>query len=62
MKKVPCSYPKCGEYRVHYERPDEARGTQMIEVPDDHTGKAYCSITCACLDGAMKVAVEKPKK
>ena len=60
MKKVPCSYPKCGEYRVHYERPDEPRGTQMIDVPDDFDRKAYCSISCACMDGAMTMANAKP--
>lgn len=61
MKKVPCSYHKCGEYRVHYERPDEQRGQQMVEVPDNHEGKAYCSIACACLDGAMSMNEFKSK-
>jgi len=59
MKKVPCSYPECHRYRVHYERQDEERGIQWIEVPDNHEGKAYCSITCACLDGAMSVKNDK---
>jgi len=55
MKKKPCSYAKCKDYRIHHERPDEPRGVQWVEVPDGHEGKAYCSITCACLAGAMSV-------
>lgn len=58
MKKVPCSYEGCKHYRIHHERPHEARGVVWVEVPDDHEGKAYCSITCAVLDGAMKLKVE----
>ena len=25
----------------------------MVEVSDDHEGDAYCSLTCAMLDGKM---------
>ena len=53
MKKVPCSYEKCGDYRCHWEKPEEKRGTQMIEVEDDFDKPAYCSITCATLAGAL---------
>jgi hypothetical protein len=59
MKKVDCSYSKCGDYRVHHEKPDIARGQQKIEVPDDFIGKAYCSCTCAILDGAMSLRNNK---
>ena len=55
MKRVPCSYEKCGDHRIHHERQDEPRGTQQVMVLDDHEGPAYCSITCACMDGAMTV-------
>jgi hypothetical protein len=54
-KKLPCSGPQCSERRIHYERPDEPRGIQYVEVPEDFTGKAYCSHTCAMLDGALKL-------
>jgi hypothetical protein len=55
--KRPCSYSDCGSRRVHHERPDIPRGTQMIEVPDDHPADKpfYCSIECACYDGAFSV-------
>ena len=54
MKK-PCAYTQCGKYRSHWERPDEERGTQYIEVPDDYEGLVYCSITCAVLAGVLKL-------
>jgi len=52
MKKVPCSYSKCGERRVHWCDPFTSRGQQMVEVPDnrDPTQKQYCSLTCQMLD------------
>ena len=55
MKYVSCSSPSCSQRRVHHERPDEERGTQWVEVPDAHEGKAYCSLTCALLDGAISL-------
>ena len=51
MKKVPCSYHKCADHRVHFEKPDIPRGIQYIEVPDNFTGRAYCSVTCLMMDG-----------
>ena len=53
MKKVPCSYKGCCQRRPHFTLQDEERGTQMVEVSDDHEGDAYCSLTCAMLDGKM---------
>jgi hypothetical protein len=55
MKKIPCSGPGCSSRRIHYERPETPRGEQLVEVPDGHEGKAYCSLTCALMDGAMKL-------
>lgn len=37
--KVPCYYPKCGERRIHHERPYKPRGTQMVEVPGNYDGR-----------------------
>ncbi len=58
--KHPCSYSNCGGRRIHHEMPDEPRGTQMVEVPDDHPidKPAYCSITCAVSAGAMSLKAE----
>ncbi len=55
--KVPCKNKDCYRRRAHHERPDEERGQQMVEVPDDHpAGKpVYCSYTCAGMDGAWSV-------
>lgn len=61
MKEVSCSYEGCSDRRIHWSRPDEPRPRRIIEVPDDHEGPMYCSITCACYDGAMSVRV-KPCK
>ena len=33
----------------------------MVDVTDDFEGKAYCSIACACMDGAMSMNGFKPK-
>lgn len=46
-RTVPCANARCGERRVHYERPDTLRGPQTVEVRDDYTGPAFCSIECA---------------
>ena len=51
-----CSYDKCGDRRVHWERPFTPRGPQKIMVPDDYTGtRQYCSFECAIYDGAYSV-------
>lgn len=56
MKKVPCTYSKCGLRRVHYTKPDIQRGAQYIEVPEDFQGQAFCSITCKMMhDGYNKI-------
>lgn len=47
MKLVPCSYIGCKYRRPHWERPDETREHQMVEVPDDYEGEAFCSNECA---------------
>lgn len=55
MKKVPCSNSRCNQRRIHHERQDEMRPTQMVSVADDYNGKAFCSITCACEGGYYNV-------
>jgi len=55
MKTIPCSYKDCDQRRVHFSIPDETRSHRMVEVKDDHEGDAYCSLTCAMLDGKMSV-------
>lgn len=59
--KRPCSYNECSSRRVHHERQDTPRGTQYIEVPDNipQDKKAYCSFTCAIMDGSMTLNVKK---
>ena len=59
-KKLPCKNPECGNRRIHYERQDEPRGTQYIEVSEGTTENdpVFCSITCACMDGWMTVKYE----
>jgi hypothetical protein len=55
MKKIPCSYDLCGIRRTHWEKPDQLRGTPvLVEVPDDYTGRVYCSIECAAYAGEFK--------
>ena len=61
MKKVPCSYKDCNKRRLHFTMPDDYRPTQMVEVDDNHEGDAYCSFTCAIMDGKMSVRYD-PKK
>ena len=46
--KIQCSNPTCSDRRPHWERPDDKRPHQIIEVSDDFTGNAYCSIECKC--------------
>ena len=55
MKKIPCSYKDCDQRRIHFSIPDETRSHRMVEVKDDHEGDAYCSLTCAILNGKMSV-------
>lgn len=55
-KKVPCHYINCKHRRVHFEHPEEPRGIQLVEVPDDFSGQAFCSLTCKLMhDGHKKV-------
>lgn len=61
MPKQACAGPGCASRRIHHERPDEPRGRQMVEVPEDHKGLAFCSITCALLAGVV-VARPKPEE
>lgn len=55
-----CDAKSCSDRRIHHERPNEARGPQMVEVSDELPvdKKVYCSITCALLSGAMTLAYE----
>lgn len=64
MKKVPCSNPSCYSRRRHFEDQDTERGQQEVEVQDDYTGKAFCSLTCACEAGYYDVRegwIKNPK-
>lgn len=45
MAAMPCEYNGCGDRRIHFERPDVARDTQLVEVPL----RAFCSIECKML-------------
>jgi hypothetical protein len=57
VKRIACAYDGCAQRRAHHERPDEARGVQYVEVPDDHPAdrEAFCSLTCAMLAGRLSV-------
>ena len=59
MKKLPCSSPDCKYRRKHWCSPDEDRGIIYVEVADDYEGPAYCSLTCALMDGAMTLKPDK---
>jgi hypothetical protein len=61
MKTIPCSYKDCNQRRIHFSIPDENRDHQMVEVNDNHEGEAYCSFTCAIMDGKVSVKYD-PKK
>jgi hypothetical protein len=61
MKTIPCSYKDCNQRRIHFTNQDENRPHQMIEVESDYEGDAYCSFTCAILDGKMSVKNEQPQ-
>jgi len=62
--KRPCCFERCGERRIHHERPHEPRGTQYFEVPDDYPidKPVYCSLTCAISAGAISLKYEGPTK
>jgi hypothetical protein len=45
-KKVKCSSDACGDRRISWDRQDVPRGTRILEVPIDHPGPWYCSLTC----------------
>ena len=55
MKKIKCGNPTCNERRINWDNPDVMRPHQEIEVADDYIGKAFCSITCACVAGYFNV-------
>ncbi len=59
MKKIACSYSKCGDRRIHYEQPDTLRGTQYIRITGNHTGPMYCSMECAMYDGFINARGER---
>lgn len=62
-KFVICPAPGCQERRRHHEHPDEERGPQLIEVPDDwHPDQrpAWCSMSCAMMAGSMTASGPKP--
>jgi hypothetical protein len=53
-KIIPCKYEKCGGRRVHWQDPETPRGRVMLKVDDDVEFQ-YCSVNCACYDGAFSV-------
>lgn len=62
MKKIVCPGYGCASRRVHFERPDEERGPQIIEVRDDwpENRPVYCSDTCALLAGYITLKYKEP--
>jgi hypothetical protein len=59
-KFVACQGPGCSGRRAHFARPDTPRNVRMIEVPQDFSGRAFCSIECACYAGAYSVKRPEP--
>lgn len=55
MKKIKCGNPTCDQRRINWDNPDVMRPHQEVEVADDYMGKAFCSITCACVAGYFNV-------
>lgn len=57
MKEIKCFYDRCGDRRIHHERPDTPRPHRTAKVPDDYVVHKpwYCSYECAILDGAYSV-------
>jgi hypothetical protein len=56
MKMVECNGGEtCRSRRVHWDEPNTPRGPQFVPMPDGHEGPVYCSITCAVMDGAMRL-------
>lgn len=53
--KIKCGNEKCSKRRPHHGSIKDTRPHQMIRVQDDFVGKAFCSITCACLAGYYSV-------
>jgi len=53
MKKVLCGYENCDQRRIHWERPEENRPHQTIEVTDDFNEKVQKTY------GAMSIRQEK---
>jgi len=58
-KKRLCSYKNCGSLHRHHEWTDDTPDppTATCEVQEDYPDDKpiYCSITCACYDGAYSV-------
>ena len=55
MKMVYCSYEHCGTRRLSWSSPYTPRGTQKIQVADEHKGPMFCSFECAIYAGVMTV-------
>lgn len=49
MKFVVCEAYGCKERRIHWDMPYTPRGPQLVQVPIDHIGPAFCSLTCYML-------------
>ena len=65
MKKIKCGNPTCDQRRINWDNPDVMRPHQEVEVADDYAGKAFCSITCACVAGYYSVKsgwIKDPKE
>lgn len=64
MKEIPCGNPNCSERRIRFDQQDVRRTHAMVIAPDDHVGKGFCSITCACMAGYYDVTkgwIKDPK-
>jgi hypothetical protein len=55
--KIPCAAGEsCWQLRDRgLEETITIKQVPEVEVPDDHTGPAYCCFSCAILMGAMKI-------
>jgi len=64
-KLVPCTSTElgCAARRIHFERPDEPRGKQYVEVPESHDElmPAFCSWECAMYAGFMTMKYDAPE-
>jgi hypothetical protein len=63
VKKRACSYNRCHTRRADFLHPDDNRGIQYVDVPDDYPDDkpAYCSTSCGAMDKNYNVKPKDPK-